>query len=58
MDQCYSGYRDFYEDLVFNIENCLRNYDKYHNSAKIHRLSPSQRAMICGRDLVDYYNDL
>jgi hypothetical protein len=57
-NQYYSGYHDFYEDLVFHIENCLSNYEKYFDSATISRLSTNAREMIRGRDLVDFYNDL
>jgi hypothetical protein len=57
-NQYSSGCHDFYEDLVFQIENCLNNYEKYFDSATMSRLSPNARGMMRGRDLVDYYNDL
>jgi hypothetical protein len=56
--QYFSGYHEFYEDLVFNIENWLNNYEKYHDTMNVKRLSPSDEERMRGRDLVDYYNDL
>jgi hypothetical protein len=57
-DQYFSGYHEFYDDLVFNIESCLNNFEKYYNHVNLSRLSSNEREMMRGRDLVDYYNDL